>query len=50
MFGDDAPLFGEGSILDDEAELDEVFADDMDFDDMELEDVIEGDYSDEDDE
>ena len=46
----EGPLFGEGSFLDDDADVDEVFDVDEDFENMELEDVLEGDYSDEDDE
>ena len=50
MFSDDEPLFGEGSILDDEADFDGEFADDQDYDNMELEDIVDGDYSDDDEE
>ena len=42
MFDDnDQPIFGEGSFLDDEADLDEDFASDLDFDSLDLEDVVE---------
>ena len=49
MFGCDEPIFGEGSFLDDEADLDDGFTSDQDLEDMDLEDVV-GDFDDEDDE
>jgi len=47
MFDENEPLFGEGSFLDDDADLDEEFA--LELDDLELEDVVE-EFDDEDEE
>ena len=40
MFGSNEPIFGEGSFLDDEADLDDEFASDQDLEDINLEDIV----------